>query len=416
MQVRLYIRVRLASRKRVFAHPAYAANGRIKPLYAVIDNELEHHPEGVYHLRYVKGSKRVWESVGTDAYAAITAQLKKEKTFAAQAAGVKVIEESNPGAGTERELANAIVVYLSEVKAAKAKSTYTAYKDTLRRFSQCCSKRTLDALDRADILQYVGVLRGEKMSARTISNHLTHLKTFFLHFELKWPLFKTDRVRYTQKTVEAYNTEQLSRLFAACNQDETELFQFLVCTGVREQEAVHATWTDVDFTRKKFHVREKRDHLVFTPKDKEERAIPIPDVLVELLLARRKRLPNSRLIFPGPDGKPDQHFLRILQNLAFRAALNCGECFNRKGQCCSDHAMCHQWGLHRFRKTFATMHHEAGVSVRTIQRWLGHSSLDTTLRYLAGSDDGSERVRLQVNSTFAGLQTSIAEGGSTGAI
>jgi integrase len=65
--------------------------------------------------------------------------------------------------------------------------------------------------------------------------------------------------------------------------------------------------------------------------------------------------------------------------------------------------MCHHWGLHRFRKTFATMHHEAGVSARTIQRWLRHSSLDTTLRYLAGSDDKSEKTRTKVNSSFAAI-------------
>ena len=46
------------------------------------------------------------------------------------------------------------------------------------------------------------------------------------------------------------------------------------------------------------------------------------------------------------------------------------------------------------------MHHEEGVSVRTIQRWLLHSSLDTTLRYLAGSDDQSGKTRGIVNSTF----------------
>lgn len=215
---------------------------------------------------------------------------------------------------------------------------------------------------------------------------------------------KTDRIKYVEKTVEAYSKEELTTLFAASTQDESDLFQFLLCTGVREQEAVHATWADVDFHRKKFHVREKRDHLAFTPKDSEERSIPIPDSLIDVLQARRKRLLNARLIFPAPDGKLDYHFLRILQDLAFRAGLNCGECFNKKGQCCSSRAMCHHWGLHRFRKTFATLHHEAGVSVRTIQRWLGHSSLDTTLRYLAGSDDGSERTRSQVNSTFAGLE------------
>jgi hypothetical protein len=50
------------------------------------------------------------------------------------------------------------------------------------------------------------------------------------------------------------------------------------------------------------------------------------------------------------------------------------------------------------------MHHEAGVSARTIQRWLRHASLETTLRYLAGGDDKSERTRNLVNSTFAGLK------------
>ena len=50
------------------------------------------------------------------------------------------------------------------------------------------------------------------------------------------------------------------------------------------------------------------------------------------------------------------------------------------------------------------MHHEGGVSARTIQRWLRHSDLETTLRYLAGSDDKSERTREQVNNTFAFAQ------------
>jgi integrase len=152
--------------------------------------------------------------------------------------------------------------------------------------------------------------------------------------KLDWSLLKTDRIKYTEKTVEVYSKEELANLFGASSQEETDLFQFLLCTGVREQEAVHATWADVDIDRKKFHVREKRDHLAFTPKDNEERSILIPDSLVDLLQARRKRAPNSRLIFPGADGKPDSHFPRVLQELAFRAGLNCGECYNKKGKCC----------------------------------------------------------------------------------
>ena len=38
---------------------------------------------------------------------------------------------------------------------------------------------------------------------------------------------------------------------------------------------------------------------------------------------------------------------------------------------------------------------------QTIQRWLRHSSLSTTLFYLADSDDESVETRNQVNRTFA---------------
>jgi integrase/recombinase XerD len=64
--VRLKIRVRLADGSRPFLNPVFSANGKLKPLFAVVNGNLEHHPEGVYHLRYLKEEKRVWESVGSD--------------------------------------------------------------------------------------------------------------------------------------------------------------------------------------------------------------------------------------------------------------------------------------------------------------------------------------------------------------
>jgi integrase/recombinase XerD len=170
--------------------------------------------------------------------------------------------------------------------------------------------------------------------------------------------------------VSAYSEEKIRQLMAAADQEEYELFQFFLCTGSREQEVQYATWRDVDFSQKTFAITEKLD-LGFVSKDKEEGIIPIPDSLVEFLQARRKRYPQTRLIFPGSSGKPNGH-LFILKRLALRAGLNCGHCYNKQGKCCAEHPVCDRWELHRWRKTYATMHHEAGVPVRTIQRWLRH--------------------------------------------
>jgi integrase/recombinase XerD len=62
-----------------------------------------------------------------------------------------------------------------------------------------------------------------------------------------------------------------------------------------------------------------------------------------------------------------------------------------------------KWELHKFRKTFSTLHHESGVSVRTLQDWLGHADLATTMAYLKGSDAGSAHAQVLVNRTFEGF-------------
>lgn len=365
-------------------------------------------PEGeTFVLFWYEGKAKKAKAVGRFADKAQTALINKEaalrKAAVTGAAPAPTAVESEKLTTSGRDFTDAVNLYLSEVKRGKSKRTDLAYSVTLKGFSRVCKAQTIEGMTRQDVLAYTNTLRDAHLTPRTIANRLAFLKTFFKHFDLSWPMLKTDRVKYTEKTVEAYSLEDLQNLFAAANQEEFELFQFLLGTGVREQEAMYATWQDVDFYNKMFKVTEKFD-LGFTPKDKEEGSIPIPDTLVALLQCRRLRYPDTRLIFALPDGKPNGHMLRTLQRLALRAGLNCGGCFNRAGQCCKDKAICHHWGLHRFRKTFATMHHESGVPARTIQRWLRHSSLDTTLRYLAGGDDKNERTRLKVNNSFAGLK------------
>jgi integrase/recombinase XerD len=297
-------------------------------------------------------------------------------------------------------LEEAVSEYLADTSANKSKRTLYAYTRTLKVFSKCCGKTALQDVTRRDILNYMADLKKGGNVPRTVSNRIDFLKIFFNHFKIVWPLEKTDKIKYTENAVSAYNVDEISALFKACDREELDLLQFFLFTGSRDQEVQFATWADVDFVTKSFSVTEKLD-LNFSPKDKEEGSIPIPNALVASLRERRKRNPGTRLIFPGPRGNADGHLLRILKQIGFREGMNCGHCYNKAGKCCANGPTCKRFELHRFRKTFATFHHEAGISARTIQRWLRHSDLETTLKYLAASDDQSDRTREQVNSTFA---------------
>jgi site-specific recombinase XerD len=103
---------------------------------------------------------------------------------------------------------------------------------------------------------------------------------------------------------------------------------------------------------------------------------------VQSLKAWRTRADKScGLVFPTAGCQPKLDFLDCLKAAAMRANLK-PENF---------------W-LHKFRATFATWSLWAGVDLRTVQQWLGHSDMESTMRYLKPSR--SQQVREKVNEIF----------------
>src|SRR5229473_3935677 len=137
-----------------------------------------------------------------------------------------------------------------------------------------------------------------------------------------------------------------------------------------------------------------------TPKNWDEREVPIPDKLMASLSEYRQAIVSSgsRLLFPTPSGQPDRHFLRTLKHIAWTAGLNCGSCKVDRGHC-RQGPYCEHWFLHKFRATYATMQLQGNVDLRTLQVLLGHKDLASTMRYLKPARDG--RVLQKVNSIFA---------------
>ncbi|MEO6965729.1 MAG: phage integrase N-terminal SAM-like domain-containing protein [Acidobacteriaceae bacterium] len=283
--VRLKIRVRLPYGSRPYLDPVLSANKKLKPQFALVNGRPEHHPEGVYHLRYLKGNKRVWEKVGSDAQYALTAKTKREDLLRAVSAGVPVVHDA---AEAGPLLKDAIKEFLSETSAQKSKRTLAAYSHTLKLFEKSCHKRHVPEIDRQDLLTFMAFLKDEGNGPRTVANRIAYVKCFLRQFNVVDLLKRKDQPKYTQKRVSAYRREEVRRLLSVASTEESELIQFFLCTGARDQEVRFATWRDVGFNSKTFMVREKLD-LSFTPKDKEEGAIPIPDFLVDMLKARKLR-------------------------------------------------------------------------------------------------------------------------------
>jgi integrase len=291
---------------------------------------------------------------------------------------------------------------MAEVRRFRAPKTIAAAQHMLALFGTQFLGKPIQNITREDLLDHMAALQERGLSQRTVFNHIARIGTLLRAHKVVGLLDAKDKPKYDEREVAAYDSDQLDALFAAANAEERILFQFFLGTGFREQEVMYCSWKNADFKGKVVAVRSKPE-MGFRPKDKEERSVPVPDSLIAAL-ANRKKESTSMFIFAGPHGKPNGHFLRVLQKLALRAGLNCGECLTKQGKSCATQAICREWGLHKFRKTFATMHSEAGVPPSTIQKWLGHSDLATTLRYLATADLRSERTRQQVNATFASLK------------
>ena len=368
-----------------------SANGRVKPDVVVVNGHEERHAEGAYYLEWRENGKRVRLSVGKDAQDAAARRLRKEAELNAKNNGVTVVPEN--GNGYRILLADAIRDFLDEKRIQRKAKTHADYDTVLRYFQGSCPKQYLDDVTRKDLLNFVGYCRDElELSPRTVFNKFARVVAFLKAQKIKVHE-RGDAPKFVDEEPEVYERLDLEKFFAACDADEKLWFEFFLMTGMREQEVMHAYWRDIKFADSVVRVSHKPD-LGWTPKAYKEREIPVPGKLMRSLKQLQEKSNGCSLVFPTSGCKPKRDFLDCCKAIAKRAKLNCGQCEGCRGRA----KWCEHWFLHKFRATFATWSLWAGVDLRTVQQWLGHSDMESTMRYLKPSR--SQQVRQKVNEIF----------------
>ena len=174
------------------------------------------------------------------------------------------------------------------------------------------------------------------------------------------------------------------------------LFVVALETGMRIGELKALYWNDIDFSRRALWVKKtmclvRSDHgayfEVHNPKTfSGNRLIPLTNKCIEALM-RQKTLNTStvqkykdtnftNLVFPSKKNQPfhDMVILESIHNVIAKMA--------------ADGFYVEKFGPHTFRHTFATRAIENDMNPKTLQRILGHSSLQMTMNlYCHVSDD-----------------------------
>jgi integrase/recombinase XerD len=359
-------------------------SGRIVRDHVVIAGRDEQHTEGTYYLEWYELDNRRRRKAVPNFSELIEEARRKSIEVEAMRAGVMAPPANvAPGVSTARtRVTTAIDTYLDHVKHNRAARTYLTYRYTLDvLLRQSCATPFVEDISREDITDCYKLGLG----GRTVYDKLVVVLQMFKRYGRTKLIEKNDWPDYVEKIRPIYEPEEIQTLLGNADADEAIFLKFLLGSGFRDREAQHVTWRDLDFHNSVVRVIEK-PIWGFKPKNWEERAVPLPTALIDQLRRfreRRKGLPEQ-LVFPNSKGNPDSENDMIVKRVAERAKLNCGQCLTRHGNRCSEGPHCGHFFLHKFRHTFATEHLRHGVDIRTLQSWMGHRDIKSTMVYLKG--------------------------------
>jgi len=250
-------------------------------------------------------------------------------------------------------------------------STQTLYVNAVRQlcehYSKCPGQITEEEL--RDYFLYGKNVKKWARSTSTVA--LCGIKFFYENtIQRPWPTLLFIRPGREKKLPVVLSRTEVRSILSSL-----ELLRYRICLttiyscGLRVSEGIHLRVEHIDSARGFIHVQGSKGKM-----GKKDRYVPLPKKTLQLLREQWKSHRNKVWLFPsaGHSGKDMPHATRPISKSsvqsAFRKALKSAG-INKKA---TVHSLRHSWATHLL---------EAGINLRLIQAWLGHSSPATTSIY-----------------------------------
>jgi integrase/recombinase XerD len=241
-----------------------------------------------------------------------------------------------------------------------APGTVRMYVEHVSRLAQYF-QRSPEDLTEEDVRAYLVYLVREKRYSWSHYNVTVCALRFLYRVTLdrNWPLKHVPYAKRPKKLPSVLSREEVVRLLASVERPAHRvLLMTIYATGLRVSEASKLRPGDIDSERMVIHVH--------SGKGAKDRLVPLSPVLLPTLRDYWQLERPQLWLFPGIDPQRP-----VNRQTIGKACVRAAEIAGLK-----KHAT-----PHTLRHSFATHLLEAGVDIRTIQRWLGHSQLRTTTLY-----------------------------------
>jgi integrase len=372
-----------------YCKPVYGPNNKIKSRWVYVKGKPEEHPEGNFYIHKLDHERQVWKKIGPNPADAVRAAQYEEQFLHALAMGLPIKKGETPDLTYGPQMWK----FLEDYKLSQSEESHALMKQTLQEFSEHCKKINLTDITREDLLKYKKWLVNRERSLRTAGNKMLRVNQFLrsaLGVDAGKGLVTVRDAKFVEREPEVYTDDEVDVFLKACGPFHSLVFNTLLMAGLRKQEMENVEWQDINFTAGTLSVRGKK---TFRPKDWEEREIEIPRELLDMLFSARK---DRGLVFATKTGKKYTHVWDDCKDIAKKVGEELARKAGQKDieQVVKETAA--KYHPHKFRATYCTKLLQSGIDLKTVQKLMGHKTIESTMRYLAKAE--SHKVKAKVDA------------------